>query len=239
MQKSSAIIFLAAAGVVFTLGKCTSGPAPSEVAAESEASQRYAELKAERLARQNQQGDLSGAMQRLDELGLADASLYRCVKKSVSQALATTTQHTMSQPTDLRRLECRKQGIRRVTGLEHFTQLEKLDLTGNSIADVAPIGKLYQLRELILNDNKVSSIWPLLNLDKLTKLGLRNNPVQDLHYVGGFDQLGSLDFRLTSQQRCDYLVDIKSALKRSKVKLSVPSRCKDEFGEPASISEFE
>ncbi|UTA47514.1 hypothetical protein L1F30_15340 [Simiduia sp. 21SJ11W-1] len=239
MQRASVYVFMAAAAAVFTLGKCTSGPAPAEQAAESEASKRYAELKAERLARQGESADYDATLVSLNALGIADTNLYECVKQRVARALSHTEAKALSQPTDLRTLACKNSGIRSLQGLEHFTHLEELDLSGNRIAEVSPLGKLYQLRELKLKNNKVASIWPLLNLDKLTKLDLRGNPVSDLHLLGGFGQLQQLSFRLTSKDRCDYLADIKRALRHSQVRLNVPSRCVDEFGEPASISEFE
>jgi DNA-binding HxlR family transcriptional regulator len=239
MQKSSVYIFLATAAAMFTVVKCASGPAPSQVVAESEATLRYAELKAARQANRLDSAELQDALVRLDALGITDAKLYACVKQAVEYALAHSGSQSLRQVTDLTELDCKGRGVYRLNGLQHFTQLETLDLSGNHIESAEPLGKLYQLKELNLNNNEIQSIWPLLGLDKLIKLSLKNNPVQDLNYLGGFDRLETIEFVLSKKARCDYLVDVRRALSRSKASLSIPSSCLDEFGEPAHISDFE
>lgn len=239
MQKKSVIIFMATAAAMFTLVKCASGPAPSQIQAESEASQRYAELKAARLARQAGGADYEEAMLRLDELGLVDAKLYSCVKRAVEDALAHSGPEPLSHITALKKLDCDHKGIRRLNGLEHFTQLTELQLAYNGIESVEPISKLYQLKALNLNNNDIKSIWSLSGLDELKYLKLKNNPVQDLQYLGNFDRLEQVEFVLSSDHRCDYLASIKKALSHSKASLHIPYNCVDEFGEPATISEFE
>ncbi|MDN3637596.1 leucine-rich repeat domain-containing protein [Simiduia curdlanivorans] len=239
MQKSSAYVFIATAAAVFALGKCASGPAPSQQVAESEATLRYAEIKAARDANRLNSAELEASIQHLDQLGLTDQALYRCVRESVEYALAHTGGKVITQPTDIEQLDCAGRGIFRLNGLEHFKKLTNIDLSGNKITSLEPLSQLHDVEKLDIESNQVTSIWSILGMDKLTTLKLTGNPVGDLNHVNGFNSLDTLKFKLSNKDRCDYLVSIKEALTYSKASLAIPSRCVDEFGEPARLSDFE
>lgn len=239
MKKSSAIIFFMVAAGVFALGKCTAGQGTMEQRLESEASARYAELKALREARRNNSIELDASLQQLNDLYIPDPSLANCIERAVSHALTHSGGAAIASATDITSLECSRQSIKRLTGLEHFTRLTKLDLSYNQIENADTLNNLHDLQTLDLTNNQVKNIWGLQGLDKLTRLKLNNNPVTDLQFISGFEQLEQLEFSLDSNQRCDYLASIKSALKQSKASLSIPGRCVDEFGEPARLNDFE
>lgn len=239
MKKSSAIIFFVVAGGVFTLGKCSAGPGPAEQRMATEASARYAELKAARDARRNNSIELDASLQQLSDLYIPDDALANCIERAVSHALTHSGGAAIASATDITSLTCPSQSISRLTGIEHFTRLTELDLSYNKIDNADALNALQALEKLDLTGNQVKSIWGLQGLDNLTQLKLKNNPVTDLHFLSGFERLESVEFRLDRSQRCDYLVNIKNALKQSKASLSIPSRCVDEFGEPARLSDFE
>ncbi|BFM13327.1 hypothetical protein R50072_34800 [Simiduia litorea] len=239
MQKSSAYVFIATAAAVFSIAKCASGPAPSQQVADSEATLRYAEIKAAREASRLNSAELEASIQHLDQLGLTDQALYACVKQSVEYALSHTGGKVIAQPTDIEKLDCAGRGIFRLNGLEHFKKLTDIDLSGNKITSLEPLSQLREVEKLDLEDNQVSSIWSILGMDKLTTLKLTGNPVGDLNHVNGFNSLTTIKFKLSKTDRCDYLVSIKEALAYSKASLAIPYRCLDEFGEPARLSDFE
>jgi internalin A len=239
MKKSSGYVFIATAAAIFAIGKCSSGPAPLQQAADSEATLRYAQIKAEREANRLNTAELNAATQQLDQLGINDQALLACVKQNVEYALAHTGGTTISQPTDIEKLDCASKNIFRLNGLDQFKKLKHIDLSYNRIETLEPLSGLHHVLTLDLRHNKVGSIWSILGMDKLETLKLTDNPVGDLHYLNGFESLSRIEFKLTSKDRCDYLVDIKDALKNSKASLAIPGSCMDEFGEPSHISEFE
>lgn len=239
MQKSSAYTFIASAGVVFALAKCFSGPAPTQIREDSEATKRYAEIKQARESARVNSADLTASFQTLNDLGLSDKALLACVQQAVEYALAHTGGHTVSQPTDIETLDCAGKNVYRLDGLRHFKMLRELNLARNHIDNLEPISALEQLEVLDLGQNEITSIWPILSLDQLQTLTLTGNKIGDLQHLNGFEKLNKLNYKLSSQERCDYLVNIKRALQYSQATLAVPSRCVDEFGEPANISEFE
>ena len=238
MQKSSAYVFIATAAAMFAIGKCANGPAPSQQVADSEATLRYAEIKAAREANRVNSAELDASLQRLDELGLTDQALFNCVKASVEYALAHTGGKVIAQPTDIKKLNCSAKGIFRLNGLEHFKKLTHIELANNKISSLEPLSKLRDVEVLDLKRNQISSIWPILGMDKLTTLKLTDNPVGDLNHLNGFNSLSSIEFKLSKTDRCDYLVSIKEALAYSKANLAIPYSCVDEFGEPARLSDF-
>lgn len=237
MQKSSAYIFLAVAGAVFALGKCTAGPSQQQQVQDSEAALRYAELKAQRVAVRADSVELEQSRLQLAELNIADPALAECLQNAVTQALNYGV--PLAAPTDLQELECPHKSIADLRGLEHFQSLKQLDLSSNKITDAAPLKNLRTLVQLDLSNNQVQSIWALQSLDQLTSLNLYNNPVRDLYYVSGMQSLEKLDYKLTNKERCDDLVRIRRALSSVKASLNIPYDCMDEFGERSNIGEFE
>lgn len=237
MQKSSVFVFLAVAGAVFALGKCSAGPDPQQQAQESEAALRYAELRAQRESARASAVELEQSQQQLADLNIADPALADCLQDAVTHALNYGA--PLKAATELDKLSCPHQSIATLRGLEHFQALKTLDLSGNKITDPEPLKGLRNLLELDLSNNQIESIWPLQSLDSLTTLKLRNNPVRDLYYVNGLQSLEKLDYKLTSKERCDDLVRIKRALSSVKASLSIPHDCLDEFGERSNIGEFE
>ncbi|SHN79463.1 cell wall-binding repeat-containing protein [Desulfitobacterium chlororespirans] len=123
----------------------------------------------------------------------------------------------------LTHLDAKGYGIRDLSGLENFTNLESLDLRNNFLegAKLAPLQKLSNLKSLSLGYNdleKINSLQnmtsltyldlgynviddfsPLRKLTRLTRLYIKGNGTQDYSPTRGFyDQLADKDFDLDS-----------------------------------------
>lgn len=241
MQKKSLRVFIASAVAVFIIVKCSHDDPAENLTNldENSASSRYAEIKKARQARLADKENLETSLQNLNDLGINDKALLQCIKNTVETALSHSGESPISSATEIKKLHCRSGNIQHLDGLEHFTKLQDIDLSYNKIQNLTPLQPLTQVKTLNLMHNEIASIWPILGMDLLEELKLTDNPVRDLNYIGGLDSLKQLKFRLTSKHRCDYLVGIKRAAESLKLKLGIPSRCLDEFGEAARISDFE
>ncbi len=71
-------------------------------------------------------------------------------------------------------------GIKNISGLEHFKNLQRLDLGGNEISDLSPLASLVNLEILSLGRNRITDVSPLASLTKLKVLHLYNNDITDV-----------------------------------------------------------
>lgn len=75
----------------------------------------------------------------------------------------------------------RGKGIKDITDLQYFKNLQTLDLSSNDITDISPLEKLPNLQWLTLNSDKnITDFSPLAKLTKLSRLSCNNTNISDL-----------------------------------------------------------
>lgn len=91
-------------------------------------------------------------------------------------------------------LDAKGYGLRDLTGLEAFTNLESLDLSSNYLkgANLAPLQKLTNLQSLNMAFNNLEQITSLKNLTTLTSLDVSYNYILDLTPLKGLTRLNTL-----------------------------------------------
>jgi len=125
----------------------------------------------------------------------AEAPVYfedQNLKASVEETLwiSDPTPTDMLALTDL---QCPKEDIESLTGLEYAANLRRLSLAANWIADISPLAGLTDLHTLILERNPVSDISPLGGLTNLEELSLRENPISSISVLAGLTKLKTLN----------------------------------------------
>jgi hypothetical protein len=103
------------------------------------------------------------------DFSVADANLFRCIEQTISDRKITN-------PKQLKLLNCSNAGIENLAGLEIFSELEELNLAENNLQRLEPLGQLARLKVVLLNKNKLVNIAPLLQLLHLNNLNLEDNP---------------------------------------------------------------
>ncbi len=106
-------------------------------------------------------------------------------------------------------LNLSNEGIKDITGLEHFTNLETLNLSGNHITEFEELTKLKQLKELDLSFNKIESIDPLERMPTIENLNLEGNritSVQPLKKMASLLALEMADNRIRTISALSSLV---------------------------------
>ena len=111
-------------------------------------------------------------------VAIPDHNLRAAVETALGKASGAPI--TAVEMATLTRLEARKSGIQRLTGLEHATKLTVLDLGGNNISDISPVAGLTNLTELWLWGNRISDISPVAGLTELQRLHLGSNNISDI-----------------------------------------------------------
>ncbi len=105
-----------------------------------------------------------------------DPNLRAAIGSALSKPAADIT------ASDLGRLTClsaNNREIRRLSGLEHATNLVSLSLSENLIKDLHPLQNLSQLKSLQLENNLINNLAPLAGLTNLECLSLGGSYVED------------------------------------------------------------
>jgi small GTP-binding protein len=71
-------------------------------------------------------------------------------------------------------------GLKDISFLNNYRDLEILCLYKNGITDLTPMNKLNNLTRVFLNSNQISDISPIRNLSNLTRIELINNKLETL-----------------------------------------------------------
>ena len=100
--------------------------------------------------------------------GVKDSALTACLTQSLLDIDARAA-------TDLAALNCSDAGIKSLTGLEQFTQIQSMKLSSNNIRNLLVIERLTALRQLWLDDNDVVDPIPVLRVTGLRELSLVGN----------------------------------------------------------------
>jgi len=110
---------------------------------------------------------------------------------------------------------CENKGIKDITGLEEFKNVEQVYLSSNKITDLTPladlekievlniqfnkiaslngISKLTKLRELVLHDNLLTSLNGLPNALEINYLSARNNQLTTLNGIDAISNITQVD----------------------------------------------
>jgi Leucine-rich repeat (LRR) protein len=99
---------------------------------------------------------------------LADRALQDCVQQAIED-------QSITEPGQLKDLNCSKAGISNLAGIGVFPALVRLGLDGNALTSVAPLAALKQLELLQLRDNLLSGFEPALCGKPGRKLALAGN----------------------------------------------------------------
>lgn len=172
-------------------------------------------------------------MEKLDELNIPDEHLVACIKKSAGYLGSEIRSGRITSPTEMTQLDCDKDGITQLNGLENFTRLKKLNLYGNPVSFLDPIQQLHSLEELNLAQTKVTTLWSISGLQGVKKLSISGLKLNDLGNLFDFKQLKKLDYVISPDYSCSELDTFFSELrsKSSPFYVQRPSQCTDQFGE--------
>ncbi len=100
---------------------------------------------------------------------IPDVALHDCV----SQAIAD---QGVTQPQDLKTLNCSSAGIKDLEGLSVFPGIRQLKLSDNQIRNLVVLEQLAGLQALWLDNNAVVDPVPLARLTQLARVDLSGNP---------------------------------------------------------------
>ncbi len=89
-----------------------------------------------------------------------DPALRTCVAQAI-------TDRDISNPQDLKYLNCAYAGITNLAGLERFTKLETINFSNNRLLDLKPLMFFGDLKRLDLRENTGLSCKDLLSLEEL------------------------------------------------------------------------
>ena len=119
-----------------------------------------------------------------------DAALARRVR--ISLGLQEQAQIDVDQLKSFTNLKADSLGIKDLTGMQYFTNLQSLDLGRNQISDLAPLAGLTALESLRLNENKISDVSPLAGLTGLKYLDLDRNVIAEVAPLASLVNLENL-----------------------------------------------
>lgn len=116
---------------------------------------------------------------------IPDPGLATCVRQAVIDQAIT-------DPSDLKDLNCAHAGIESLDGLAEFSGLTRLGLASNRVRNLVELGRLGELEALYLEDNRVVDPVPLYGLRKLQILDLSGNATLQCPARGMLDRVDSL-----------------------------------------------
>ncbi len=137
-------------------------------------------------------------------IDIPDSNLRDAVKQALGKRFPPGQSITVEEMATLTRLEARKSGIWKLTGLEYATNLTSLSLKGNNIFDISPLAGLTNLTHLELGNgkgfllysrNSIRNLSPLTGLTNLTSLGLSDINISNISPLAGLTNLTRLDLR--------------------------------------------
>lgn len=125
----------------------------------------------------------------VEEMSLEDDNFRKCVIDNISKyfGISDSSGHIQSAA-DLTHLECHRQGITSVAGIEAFTKLESISLSSNDVEDASPLANVDTLQTIGLgygNDNiaNIDELAQLNNLTSITFPTLKDTPCSDIDRI--------------------------------------------------------
>ncbi len=125
----------------------------------------------------------------VEEMSLEDDNLKKCVIDNISKyfGISDSSGHIQSAA-DLKHLECHRQGITSVAGIEAFTKLESISLSDNDVQDASPLANVDTLQRIGLGygNKNIANIDELAQLNNLTSITfptLKDTPCSDIDRI--------------------------------------------------------
>ncbi len=139
------------------------------------------------------EGNISNYKEQLlasvDQMPLEDEAFKKCVIGNISKyfGISDSSGHIQSAA-DLKHLECHRQGITSVAGIEAFTKLESISLSDNDVQDASPLANVDSLQRIGLGhgNKNIANIDELAQLNNLTSITfptLKDTPCSDIDRV--------------------------------------------------------
>ena len=106
----------------------------------------------------------------VEDMNFLDKNLHQCAVNNISKyfGISDNSNHLQSI-TELTFLDCHRQNITSLEGIEGLTKLEAISLTDNDIRDASPLAKLDSLKKIDLSygNKDIENIEYLSNLNNL------------------------------------------------------------------------
>ena len=118
-----------------------------------------------------------------------DRQFEIAVREAIGKASGTIDSSELMFINDLR-IESR--GIRDLTGIKYFPNLDYLGASNNNIQDLSPLSGHPSLRNANLGDNLISDLSPLATIPNLEYLYLWNNRITDISPLRSASKLRSI-----------------------------------------------
>ena len=118
-----------------------------------------------------------------------DRQFEIAVREQIGKMSGTIDSSELMFINDLR-IESR--GIRDLTGIQYFPNLDYLSASNNNIQDLTPLSGHPSLRNANLGDNLLSDLSPLATIPNLEYLYLWNNRITDISSLRGASKLRSI-----------------------------------------------
>ena len=135
-----------------------------------------------------------GPVKPFNDFEVPDAALQQCLTQRI-------VDEEVSDPLDLRILNCSSAGIASLEGLGLFAALQQLKFSDNRIRNLVEIGQLHELEVIWLDGNDVIDPVPLQQLRKLRQIDLSGNTDLQCPRPGAFSDVDTL----TLPEHCDPL----------------------------------
>ncbi len=118
-----------------------------------------------------------------------DKDLERAIRENINKPTGDIFE---SDVKSVKELKLSDYGIRDLSGLSKFVNLEKLYLDNNYIDNIDEIKSLTCLKVLYLQRNKIKDIKPLKNLINIEELSLNGNNIEKIGSLSGMSNLKKL-----------------------------------------------
>ncbi|MGH1427766.1 MAG: hypothetical protein ACRBEE_07490 [Arenicella sp.] len=106
----------------------------------------------------------------VEDMNFLDKNLHQCVVNNISKyfGLSDSSNHLQSAA-DLTALDCHRQNITSLEGIDGLSKLEAISLTGNDIRDASPLARLDSLKKINLSygNKEIENVEYLSNLNNL------------------------------------------------------------------------
>lgn len=102
------------------------------------------------------------------DYSISDKTLKECVRATISEQKAVSAE-------EIEKLICPAGNIKKVSGLQVFTNLKQIGLAGNNIKNITPLKALTKLQQADLSGNAIRDVTPLKSLKELNYINLSAN----------------------------------------------------------------
>ena len=126
-----------------------------------------------------------GPVKPFNDFEVPDAALQQCLTQRI-------VDEGVSDPLDLRILNCSSAGIASLQGLGLFAALQQLKFSDNRIRNLVELGQLNELEVIWLDGNDVIDPVPLVQLRKLRQVDLSGNTDLQCPRSGAFSSVDAL-----------------------------------------------